>query len=149
MRRLLTGLLVGLVACGAPDVAPADPPSSGTPEDAPPSLASSLSVSIDDSVRLRLDLTNAGATPVVLEFATAQRAEFAVEDTSGQEIWRWSEGQMFAQALGSDTIAAGETRSWDAAWDPAGRDGVFRVIGTLVSTSHPLDLQTEFELPND
>jgi hypothetical protein len=148
MQRWMTGALVGLVACSAPGVDQSEPAAQDSvPEATSPPLVPSLSVQVrDDSVQFRLDITNATAAPLVLEFSSAQRADFAVEDAAGAEIWRWSAGQGFAQVLGSETLAAGETRTWDTAWEAGERNGEFTAIALLTSTSHPVTLRTAFDL---
>jgi hypothetical protein len=97
-------------------------------------------------VQFRLDITNATAAPLVLEFSSAQRADFAVEDATGAEIWRWSAEQGFAQVLGSETLPAGKTRTWEAVWLAGERNGDFNAIAQLTSTSHPVTLRTAFDL---
>ena len=60
---------------------------------------------------------NAGTTPVSLTFSSAQRFDLVILEASGREIWRWSQGKVFAQVMGTQTLAPGETISFDAQWD--------------------------------
>jgi hypothetical protein len=53
----------------------------------------------------------------------------------------------FAQMLGTETLAPGETRSWDAAWPATGRSGTFTVVAQVTSTNQPIEMRTEFEIP--
>lgn len=149
MRRWMTGTLAGLVACGSPAADRAPDASRDTVSEAPTSaLASSLAVSIaGDSVRLRLDLTNATDEALVLEFGTAQRYDFVISNAAGAEVWRWSSQRGFAQALTSDTLAPGAARSYEEAWPALAEPGVYVAEARLTSLSHPVDLRTEFELP--
>ena len=148
MRGWMTGALAGLVACGAPGANQPEPPAEDSVSEATESpLVPSLSVQVrNDSVQFRLDITNGTAAPLILEFSSAQRVDFAVQDSAGSEIWRWSAEQGFAQVLGADTLAAGETRSWDARWDVGPLRGEFNAIAQLTSTSHPVELRTPFVL---
>lgn len=115
-----------------------------------PALASSLSVSVTDAmVRFRLDITNPSSAPVVLEFPTSQRTDFAVLDGTGTEVWRSSAQEMYAQVLGADTVAVGETRSYETTWSPGEQSGNFVATVQLTSTSHPIDLRTDFELTQE
>ncbi len=149
MRTWWTGALVGLVACGTPppDRTEELPGDTARPvADGP--LANTLSVRVsEDSVAFRLDVTNATAEPVVLEFGSSQRYDFAVESEAGAVEWRWSADRSFAQVLGADTLNAGETVTYEATWAHAGRTGVYEAVAWLVSGSHPVELRTEFELP--
>ena len=72
-----------------------------------------------EPVTFVLEIENTGATPLALEFATARTHDFSVLDPEGREVWRWSRGRLFAQALATIELAAGETRRFAAAW--AGR----------------------------
>jgi hypothetical protein len=144
----MTGALVGLVACGAPGANQPEPPAEDSvSETSSPTLVPSFSVQVRaDSVQFRLDITNGTAAPLVLEFSSAQRADFAVQDSAGAEVWRWSAEQGFAQVLGTETLAAGATRTWDALWEAGERSGEFTAIAQLTSTSHPATLRTLFVL---
>lgn len=148
MQRWMTGALVGLVACGAPGGEPPETASGDSVAEAPAEpLASSLSVQVtDDSVHFRLDVTNTTTGPLVLEFASAQRFDVTVESGSGESVWSWSADRMFAQVLESDTVAAGGTLTYGAAWSREGRTGTYTARAHLVSLSHPVELETEFEL---
>ena len=148
----LLALAVLCAACApaVPSSAPA--PSGGVPGSAEDRvtapLVSSLSVApAGDSVRMTLQVTNAGAQPVRLQFRDAQVYDFVVSG-NGREAWRWSADRGFAQALRSETLAAGETRSWSETWRPAaGSRGEFTAMARLVSTSHPVETSTRFRLP--
>jgi len=90
-----------------------------------------------------LVIRNAGESPLPLEFATARTHDFAVLDPEGREVWRWSRGRLFAQALASIELAPGETRRFAASWeqrDASGglvRPGHYRVLGTLACLPSP------------
>jgi hypothetical protein len=116
---------------------------------APPELGSALNVGVaGDSVRLELHVTNVTNGPLRLEFATSQRYDFAIADPAGVEMWRWSADMMFAQALGEETLLAGETRRYTASWGGgAGAVGEFTATGRLTSTNYPVELRTRFRLP--
>lgn len=113
-------------------------------------LVSTLQVeTAPDSVRFVLQVTNASAAPVEVRFNTGQTFDFLVRDDRGAEIWRWSADMGFTQALRSETLAPGETRTLSAAWRPgaglAGRE--LTAVGRLTSGSHPLERRLAFRLP--
>jgi len=60
-----------------------------------------------EHINLILHVINRGAEPVTLHFLSAQRYDVAVKNLEGQEIWRWSNGQMFAQVMGEETLQPG------------------------------------------
>jgi Intracellular proteinase inhibitor len=111
-------------------------------------LVHSLRVEVEAAaVRFTLNVTNAGTTPVVLEFPSTQRYDFAVEGTSGETEWSWSADRMFAQVLGADTLGVGETVEYEATWTEGRRPGQYVAVGRVTSTSTPVELRTEFEIP--
>ncbi|HEV2146957.1 MAG TPA: BsuPI-related putative proteinase inhibitor [Longimicrobiaceae bacterium] len=111
-------------------------------------LVSSLQVeTFPDSVRLSLQVTNAGSQPVTLDFPSGQSFDFLVT-RGGAEVWRWSSDRMFTQALRTETLAPGETRAFDAAWQPpAGTSGEFVARGFLTARGHAAEQQARFRLP--
>jgi hypothetical protein len=141
MRALILGVL--LVGCTA-----AAPVMDGEMAVAPPELGSALNVTVaGDSVRLELHITNVSGGPLTLEFATAQRYDFEVEEAAGGLAWRWSDEMMFAQVLGEERLEAGESRRYTAGWSAPGGSGDYVARGRLTSTNYPVDLRTQFRLP--
>lgn len=53
---------------------------------------------------LTIEVVNRGLEPVTLQFRTAQRYDVVVRNVANAEVWRWSDGQMFAQILGEETL---------------------------------------------
>lgn len=154
LRRLMIAAVTGVLA--AAGCAPEDPqPPAGeaegsgvTDEAASSRLASSLNVRVEgDTVRFALLVTNATGEARVLEFPTAQRMDFTVATPSGEVVWQWSAGMGFAQMLGADTLAAGASREYEATWAPGGRTGQYVATGRVTSTNTPIELRTEFEIP--
>lgn len=72
-----------------------------------------------DGVALTLTVENTGEDPVEMTFRDGQRAEF-VARSDGDEVWRWSDGRMFTQAISTAEVDPGETVAFEAGWsDPA------------------------------
>ncbi|HSJ05271.1 MAG TPA: BsuPI-related putative proteinase inhibitor [Longimicrobiales bacterium] len=116
---------------------------------APPELGSTMTAAVaGDSVHFELHITNVTGGPVSLEFTTAQRYDFEVADGEGVPVWRWSDDMMFAQALGTDVLAPGESRRYAASWRPDGGGGVVVASGRLVARNYPIELRTMVELPS-
>ncbi|MDZ5810937.1 BsuPI-related putative proteinase inhibitor [Halorubrum sp. AD140] len=97
-------------------------------------------------VTLALTVTNEGDDPVTLRFRTGQRADFAAFESAGDEgdgprrgtagpVWRHGEGRLFTQALGTETLAPGESATYEGTWrEPP--PGVYLIEGTLTAEEH-------------
>ena len=97
---------------------------------------------------LALLVTNTSRRPVDVGFRTGQTFDFAVSDADGEEIWRWSDDQMFTQALRQARWEPGATHTFRARWErSAGDRGGLTASGWLTSHTHPLERQSTFELP--
>jgi hypothetical protein len=85
------------------------------------SLEGALETAADgarDAVMFVFTVTNTGDEAVELQFSDSCKAEFVVED-DGTEVWRFTEGRMFAQVLSSETLGPGEQATYEAEWsDP-------------------------------
>ena len=96
-----------------------------------------------DGAALSLRIDNDGTEPVTLLFRTGQRAEFTAypagesdgdagggptDDDPVDPVWRYGAARMFAQALGSETVAPGGSVVYRGTWrDPP--TGTYRVVG--------------------
>lgn len=145
MLRILPFLLLALGVAGGGACAPngAMPEANaGTP------LVSTLQVQTrPDSVHFVLQVTNTGEAPVELTFPSGQSFDFVVLD-DGREVWRWSADRMFTQAIRTEALAPGETRAYEAAWDPpAGLSGDFVARAHLTAQEHRAEQQAHFRLP--
>ena len=63
-----------------------------------------------DLIRITFEVFNNTAEPVSLDFRSSQRYDFVIEDQQQKEVWRWSAGRMFAQALGTETLGPNRPR---------------------------------------
>jgi hypothetical protein len=96
-----------------------------------------------EAIGLALVARNAGGTPLRLDFASARTHDFAVADAAGHEVWRWSRGRLFAQALSQIELGPGESRRFEATWhqrDASGRPvppGRYRVVASLACVPAP------------
>ena len=117
-------------------------------------LASSLDVTIGRArdarvgdVRFALHVTNRADHNLELMFPSGQTHEFVVRDEIGRDVWRWSEGRMFTQALQSKLLSGEETTTYAESWQPGTRTGRFTVVATLRSSSNVVEQTAEFVLP--
>jgi Intracellular proteinase inhibitor len=58
-----------------------------------------------EPMELTLQVVNHSPRSVTLQFRDTQRYDFLMRNTAGQEVWRWSANQMFAQMLGQETLS--------------------------------------------
>jgi hypothetical protein len=142
---VLAVLMLG--ACSTPR------PSADAPEGASvasDSLATSLEVEVRaGNVRFILHVTNPTTLPVTLEFTSGQRYDFEVLDANGTGVWTWSADRMFAQVLGTETIAAGGSVKYEAEWRPDRRSGTFTAVGRVSASNLRVEQRARFELtPN-
>ena len=97
-----------------------------------------------DGVELELTVANEGDGAVTLSFRDAQRAEFVATDDG--EVWRWSDGQMFAMAVGSETLAPSERASYEAVW-PDAPPGEYVVRAWLTAEDADATAETTVTVP--
>lgn len=87
------------------------------------------------SVSFTFTVENAGSNPVELNFSSAQTHDVTVfhGDT---EVWRLSEGQMFAQMMASETLDGGESVTYGGTWeDPS--PGEYEAVAELATRGEP------------
>lgn len=107
-------------------------------------LDGQLVVATDHDVEFRFTVTNTGTDSVELAFASGFVADFAVH-RDDDEVWRWSDGRMFTQALQTETIAPGETFTHTGTWkDP--KPGAYEAVATLEATNVDLEARTAFDV---
>ncbi len=149
--RLLVILVAGLTGAAGGCSAP-DDPRGGVPE-APaegvdPSEGLQFAVSIDRGeyppgapVSVRLQVSNILDEERALFFRSSQRFDLRLLDGADQEIWRWSDEQVFAQVLGMEELPAGsEGPTWEATIPAPDTPGSYRLEASV--TADWVDLRT-------
>lgn len=108
------------------------------------SLDSELDVTVDDAVEFALTVTNTGDEPATLDFRSGLTADFAVVD-GDEDVWRWSDGRMFTQALQTETLAPGENVVYTATWaEPV--PGSYVTVARLEATNADVESRAEFDV---
>ena len=107
-------------------------------------LHGTLDATVDDGVQFTFTVTNESDDPVDLSFPDALEADFAVRD-DGKEVWRFSDGRMFAQMLGSETIDPGGTATYEAAWDDPD-PGSYTAVATLEARDQDCEAEAAFSV---
>ena len=110
------------------------PGSTATPTPAPVSQPLSLSLSTNktvyesgETIRFTLTLRNNTTETQTLAFTSGQIFDIiaATETASAEPEYRWSRGRLFTQALRDETLAAGESKIYNAAWNGKNKSGEF------------------------
>lgn len=106
-------------------------------------LAGSLSVTREvDGVRFAFTVTNTAGEPRELHFRSGQTADVVVLE-GDREVWRWSDGRLFTQALRTETLAAGEAMTHEATWD-APAAGEYDAVATLEADDADVEARASF-----
>ncbi|HEY5547498.1 MAG TPA: BsuPI-related putative proteinase inhibitor [Gemmatimonadaceae bacterium] len=111
-----------------------------------PPIAAALDVTIRDGIEFAFHVTNNASRKLELLFPSGQTHEIVVVDSVGREVWRWSEGRMFTQALQNKLLESSASLSWEAAWRAEVPPGRYVAIGSLLSENKPLEERVEFEV---
>ncbi len=70
-----------------------------------------------ERVIMVLYVTNEGEQPVTRRYASGQMYDFVVRDSLGQEVWRWSYGRGFTDAIEHQIFDAGKTVFYRVEWN--------------------------------
>lgn len=83
----------------------------------------------DDKVVFDFELINYHNEPKQLQFGSGQKYEVIVIDEKGEEVYRYSDGKFFTQAIVYETINPGKSLKWQDTWDMTDKKGERLVSG--------------------
>lgn len=90
----------------------------------------------EDHTKVKLLLHNQGNQPLLLTFPSSQQFEVIIQRASGEELYRYSKGKMFSQALTRVELQPGETKTWEATWNydenPYQKGETYTITGKLL-----------------
>lgn len=116
------------------------------------SLTTSKSIyTTGEPVKVTLTVTNITRHPVTLSFVSSKQYDFIIKQ-GDNEIWRWSDGKMFAMALTSLTFGPQESRNFQVTWDQtdhAGHkipSGFYEAVGMFEVMNNPPSKSIPFEI---
>jgi len=96
-----------------------------------------------DGYRFVMVITNTSDKLLPLRFTSGQTYDFVIRDTlADKEVWRWSNGNFFAQVVRNESIRPESKWQFDVAWNRKDNDdkpvpaGAYRL--TAIVTSSPL-----------
>jgi len=98
------------------------------------------------TVGFAIEVTNDSPKRVELSFPDGRTHDFVVLDTAGREVWRWSEGRMFTQAMQNRLLDAHDSAVYRERWAPP-TPGRYTLVAQLRSENYPLQQRVEFALP--
>lgn len=97
-----------------------------------------------EPIELLLTLTNRVGPARTLEFSNGQRYDFTIADSAGATVWSWSAGRMFAQMMGTERLAPGESREYRERFTGRLSRGTYRATGTITTTGSAPQARTTF-----
>ena len=96
------------------------------------------------TVEFAFTVTNEGSEAVDLHFSDAAKAEFVVQDGS-REVWRFTEGRVFAQMLSTDRLEPTESVTYDGEWNEP-TPGAYTAVTELQAREATCAARAEFEV---
>jgi hypothetical protein len=100
-----------------------------------------------ESLKFALKVVNNTKKMVEIHFPDGQTHDFIVKDSADKEIWRWSEGRMFTQAMRSKTLKGKDETVFEESWETKGHHGTFTAVAILRSENFPVETSVQFALP--
>jgi len=111
--------------------------------DARTPLSPSLDVSVEDGVRFAFHVTNEGSKKLELRFPDGRTHDVIVLDSIGREVWRWSDGRLFTQAVQNRVVRGSDSLQFEEAWKNA-PPGTYTAVATLASVNFPVEQRAQF-----
>lgn len=106
-------------------------------------LTPSLDIAVDDGVRFAFRVVNEGKKKLELRFRDGRTHDVVVLDSLGREVWRWSEGRFFTQAMQNRVLRTSDSLRYEESWRDA-RPGNYVAVATLSSANFPVTERVEF-----
>jgi hypothetical protein len=108
-------------------------------------LTPSLDVSVGRGVRFAFEIVNESSRKLEVRFPNGLTHDVVVLDSVGREVWRWSEGRLFTQAMQNRVLRSSDSLRYVQAWtDP--RPGRYVAVATLASANYPVERRVEFQV---
>ncbi len=108
-------------------------------------LAAAIDVQVRDGVRIAFEVVNVGKKKLEVNFPDGRTHDVVVLDAVGREVWRWSEGRMFTQAMQNRVLRTSDVLRFEERWESP-KPGKYVVVATLASMNYPVTHRVEFEV---
>jgi hypothetical protein len=87
-----------------------------------------------ENITIKMKLFNYSAEKINFHFNSSQRYDFIIEDEEGNEIWRWSDGRMFAMVLGEEILGPNNPEViYTAEYGDKLSPGYYKITGIFVA----------------
>lgn len=96
-------------------------------------------------VRFAIEVANDSRKKVELTFPDGRTHDFVVLDTAGREVWRWSRGRLFTQAIQNRLLESHDAVVYAERWTPP-TPGRYTLVAQLNSANFPVQQRVEFAL---
>ena len=94
---------------------------------------------IGEPITIVLKVFNYTEEKITFQFNTSQRYDFIIEDEEGIEVWRWSNGRMFAQMLGEEILGPRNPEViYMAEYKDRLSPGYYKVTGFFIAKDRPM-----------
>ena len=97
------------------------------------------------TVRFSIEVANDSPKRVELMFPDGRTHDFAVLDSAGREVWRWSEGRLFTQGIQNHLLDSHDATVYDERWEPIA-PGRYTLVAQLNSDNYPVRQRVDFAL---
>ncbi|BAH39535.1 MAG TPA: hypothetical protein DGD08_14725 [Gemmatimonas aurantiaca] len=97
------------------------------------------------TVGFAIEVTNDSPKRVELTFPDGRTHDFVVLDTTGREVWRWSAGRLFTQAMQNRLLDAHDSAVYREKWSPD-TPGQYTLVAQLRSENYPVQQRVDFSL---
>ena len=97
------------------------------------------------NVRFAIEVANDSRKRVELNFPDGRTHDFVVLDARGKEVWRWSQGRLFTQAMQNRLLDAHDAIVYAERWTPPA-PGQYTLVAQLNSENYPVQQRVEFAL---
>jgi hypothetical protein len=96
-----------------------------------------------EPIVLTIAVVNRGPEPATLQFPTAQRYDVVIRNADQVDVWRWSDGQMFAQVLGEEMLPARGALRYRITVRHRFPSGRYTAVATIPAEGEPISASLE------
>ena len=72
---------------------------------------------IGEPLAFRLSLVNTSKSAQEIRYFSGQRFDISIVDATGKSVWNWAANKRFTRSISRQTLAPGQTQTFEATWD--------------------------------